>query len=311
MKIAIAGSGAMSSRFGLMLARAGHEVLLIDGWAEHVAAIRKSGLIADFNGQTIVTKLAIITPEELKRGQKVELVILFPKAQQLVGTLHAVAPLFSETTKMLCLTNGLDHEQLLSQCFAPENIFLGNTMWVADLIAPGHVKLAGIGHVNLQNLVPGQEDAARDLVQLLTDAGLHGRYHDNIRQTIYLKACVNGTVNGLCTLLDCNMQQLSELGSTDAMVKNIVEEFAAIAKVEEVYFNVCDTVSQIMELCRPEHLGFHYPSMHQDLVKNGRATEIDYLNGAISRKGRKYGIPTPYCDFLTQQIHAKEDLLVK
>lgn len=31
MKIAIAGAGAMGSRFGLMLHRAGHEVILIDG----------------------------------------------------------------------------------------------------------------------------------------------------------------------------------------------------------------------------------------------------------------------------------------
>lgn len=38
-------------------------------------------------------------------------------------------------------------------------------------------------------------------------------------------------------------------------------------------------------------------------------TEIDYINGAIVRKGKMYGIDTPYCEFLTQLIHCKEEIM--
>ena len=38
--------------------------------------------------------------------------------------------------------------------------------------------------------------------------------------------------------------------------------------------------------------GEHRPSMGQDMVK-GRRTEIEFLNGLISRKGDEVGIPTP------------------
>ena len=41
MKIAIAGAGAMGSRFGLMLKQGGNDVLLIDGWQEHINAIKR------------------------------------------------------------------------------------------------------------------------------------------------------------------------------------------------------------------------------------------------------------------------------
>ena len=44
---------------------------------------------------------------------------------------------------------------------------------------------------------------------------------------------------------------------------------------------------------------------HQDM-KNGRLTEIDYLNGAISKLGKKHNIQTPVCDAVTLMIHAKE-----
>lgn len=43
MKIIIAGAGAMGSRFGLMLHQAGNDVIFVDGWPEHIEAIRKTG----------------------------------------------------------------------------------------------------------------------------------------------------------------------------------------------------------------------------------------------------------------------------
>jgi 2-dehydropantoate 2-reductase len=44
-------------------------------------------------------------------------------------------------------------------------------------------------------------------------------------------------------------------------------------------------------------------SMGQDILK-GRRTEIDYLNGYVSTKGREVGIPTPICDALAATVNA-------
>ena len=44
MKIAVIGAGAMGGSFGGLLARAGHDVTLIDTWQEHVEAINRDGL---------------------------------------------------------------------------------------------------------------------------------------------------------------------------------------------------------------------------------------------------------------------------
>ena len=40
--------------------------------------------------------------------------------------------------------------------------------------------------------------------------------------------------------------------------------------------------NNIENLFDPSTGGLHYPSLYQDM-KNGRLTEIDYLNGAISK----------------------------
>ena len=45
--------------------------------------------------------------------------------------------------------------------------------------------------------------------------------------------------------------------------------------------------------------------MLQDL-EAGKTTEVDALVGFVGEQGRKYGIPTPTCDFLAAMVRFKE-----
>lgn len=309
MKIAIAGAGAMGSRFGIMLAKGGNEITLIDGWQAHVEAIQKNGLKANFNGEDIVVNLPIWLQSEVKEAQPVDLIILFTKAMQLDQMLQDIKPLIAQHTKVLCLLNGIGHEDIIEKYLPMENIFIGNTMWTAGMVGPGEVKLFGNGSIELQNLGQGQQQAAKDLAAVLSESGLNAKYSDNIHYSIYRKACVNGTMNSLCTVLDVNMAGLGNTTPAHDMVVTIVNEFASVAKCEGVQLDVKEVIEHVESCFDASTIGMHFPSMHQDLIKNNRLTEIDYINGAISRKGKKYQVPTPYCDLLTQLVHAKEQIL--
>lgn len=309
MKIAIAGAGAMGSRFGIMLQKGGNEVLLIDGWKEHVDAISQHGLKANFNGEDITVNIPVMLQSEVKTDQKMDLIILFTKAMQLEKMLQDITCIISEDTKVLCLLNGIGHEDVIEKFVPKKNIYIGNTMWTAGMEGAGKVKLFGNGSIELQNLDAGQEEGAKALATLLSASDLNAKYSNNIHYSIYRKACVNGTMNGLCTILDVNMASLGLTSSASAMVETIVNEFASVAKKEGIQLDVTEVISHVKTCFNAETIGMHYPSMHQDLIKNHRLTEIDYINGAVSRKGKKYGIATPYCDFLTQLVHAKEEIL--
>lgn len=309
MKVIIAGAGAMGSRFGIMLHKGGNDVTLVDGWPDHVNAIKKNGLKANFNGEDITVNIPVMLQSEIEASEKADLIILFTKAMQLDKMLQDVKPLISDQTKILCLLNGIGHEDTIEKYIPMENIFIGNTMWTAGLVGPGEVKLFGNGSVELQNLGKGQENAAKELANFLSKSNLNAKYSDNIHYSIYRKACVNGTMNCLCSILDVNMAELGATKPAHDMVVTVVNEFAAVAKHEGVDLDVKEVVEHVESCFDPETIGKHYPSMYQDLIKNHRLTEIDYINGAVSRKGKKYSIPTPYCDLLTQLIHAKEDIL--
>ena len=50
--------------------------------------------------------------------------------------------------------------------------------------------------------------------------------------------------------------------------------------------------------------------MAQDVHK-GRHSEIDFMNGLISRKGREVGVATPYNDAIIEAMHGIDDGSIK
>jgi 2-dehydropantoate 2-reductase len=293
-----------------MLHQAKNDVILIDGWQEHIDLIKQNGLKANFNGEEVVENISIYHQNDVSSVDfSADLVILFTKAMQLDGMMQSINNMVGENTKVLCLLNGIGHEDVIKKYVPLSNIILGNTMWTAGLEGPGKAKLFGNGSIDLQNLGTDGKEAAEEVIEVLNAANLNAKYSDNILSSIYKKACVNGTMNGLCTILDSNMADFGDTDVADDIVEAIVSEFAAVAERENATLNVPEVLAQIKTCYNRETIGLHHPSMYQDLIINNRLTEIDYINGAIVRKGKEYGIETPYCSFLTQLVHAKEQIL--
>lgn len=314
MKILIVGAGAMGSRLAIYLHRAGNQVQLLDGWADHVQAIRDHGLVADLNGEEVRADIPAHSFDEYKKegmaGQS-DLIIFLVKSAQLDPAVRLVKDEIHEETMALSLLNGLGHARTLQKYLDKENILLGNTMWTAGLEGPGRVKLEGDGFISLGDLAHTDQSTARakEVAQVFTEAGLDGRYTEEMGKIIYLKACVNGTANPLSAILEANIGQIREgLGNLD-LVHAIAREFIAVARAEGIEMTEEETFKYLDAGLSDESIKDHYPSMYQDLINQGRQTEIDFLNGAVWAKGEEYGIPTPYCQTLTCLVRAKEKLL--
>ena len=81
--------------------------------------------------------------------------------------------------------------------------------------------------------------------------------------------------------LDCEKIALASEGNTEAL-----------AEVERI---------MVGRTSSNPRAGIQRPSMAQDMAK-GRRTEIEFMNGYISRKGREVGIPTPSHDRLVELV---------
>lgn len=293
----------MGCRFGYQLSKTKHEVILLDNWDAHIEAIRKNGLkvTGDFN-ETV--QLPIMKPTEAR--EVADLIILLPKADQLPKMLQDIKGIIGEKTKVLSLLNGLGHATTMRRYVPDESIMVGVTIWLAGLKGPGHAHLQGPGSISVQNMV-GDGESVADMIAMFNEAGLNATYDDHVINAIWQKACVNGTMNPTCTILNCTIGELFGTEGGLNLVQGIFKEFIAVAKSETDGIDEEAIWKYIIDASKKA--SNHYPSMHQDLVQNGRKTEIDYLNGAVVFKGKRAGIPTPYCQMITEMVHAKEAML--
>ncbi|EHS84974.1 2-dehydropantoate 2-reductase [Limosilactobacillus gastricus PS3] len=308
MKVLVAGVGGMGTRFALCLAHAGNDVVVADGWQDRLSYLKKDGLKAKFNGQEVQVRVPAYAQTEVPTDQHFDVVLFLCKSMQLDQMVQDVLPAFDDNTFALCLMNGVGHEKTLAKYVDPDRVLLGNTMWTAQMTRPDHVFLGDDGSCELgsPNGNPASQKMAKQVVEVFSQAGLKAHYLDNPRYSVFRKGCVNGTLNTLCTLLECNLTEYSQTPGAHDMVVKIVDEFAAVDEKEGVNLDRQEVVDHVE--ASYDVIGDHYPSMYQDLIKNNRVTEIDYMNGYVSTHGHKYGLATPYCDLLTDLVHAKESV---
>src|SRR5699024_2039108 len=308
MKVAVAGVGAMGTRFALKLKQAGNDVTVVDGWDERVAALKQGGLRANLDGEEVAVDVPVYGQKEVPHDLHCDVVLFFTMSMQLEQMVKDMLPVFDDDTLALCLMNGIGHEKTLEKYLPKNRVFLGNTMWTAQMTRPDHVLLEDDGSCELRNVEPGdpQDRRAAELVKALDEAGLKARLLDDPRYSVFRKGCVNGTLKTLCTLFECNLEEFGQTSHAHEMVVGVVMESAAVGEIEGIHLDVDEAVKHVEDCYRV--IGAHYPSMYQDLVKNNRRTEIDYINGYVARHGKKYGLATPLCDLLTAELHTKEEL---
>ena len=76
-----------------------------------------------------------------------------------------------------------------------------------------------------------------------------------------------------------------------------------VAKRKRIKLVYDDPLAKVEAVC--EATSSNISSMLQDVLRKKR-TEIDYINGAVTRQGKALGIPTPVNDVLTNLVKTIE-----
>ena len=304
MKILFAGAGALGSRFGYMLFKNGEDVTFVDLWKEHVENITNNGLRVIIDDKELgYYNIPTYYPYDVEG--EYDVIFVATKSMQLRNMLAKVKHLMHENTKIICILNGLGHVDTLKEFVKEENILIGVTVWTSGLGGPGVLKAYGSGKTEIKQVKEENLEATKALIDRLNKAGLNMKYSDNTFQSIWHKAGLNCVLNTYCTLIDCNIGEYGSYEQNLELTRAVLNEVTEVGRAEGVDV-LQEVIEENLENCfDPNTAGLHYPSLYQDM-KNGRLTEIDYLNGAISKLGKKHNILTPVCDAVTLMIHAKE-----
>ncbi|CAB3762990.1 ketopantoate reductase family protein [Paraburkholderia solisilvae] len=280
MKVAVMGAGAVGCYYGGMLARAGHDVVLI-GRAQHVDAIRAQGLRLDTQSFDERVRVAASTDAHAAAGA--QLVLFCVKSTDTESAALQLRPHLAQDALILTLQNGVDNAERLRSQLA-QQVAAAVVYVAAGMAGPGHVKHNGRGE-----LVIEPSSASDAVARVLIAAGVPTEISDNVRGALWAKLILNCAYNALSALAQLPYGELVRREGVTDVMRDVVAECVAVARADQVVIpgDVDAAVRRIAETMTTQ-----YSSTAQDLAR-GRRSEIDHLNGYVVRRGAIRGVATP------------------
>jgi 2-dehydropantoate 2-reductase len=285
-RVTVVGAGAVGGYFGGMLARAGAPVMMI-GRAAFVEAVKKNGLFLD----TLQFKesVSVEASTELTDVRGAEIVLFCVKTTDNAATARALVPLLVPGALVVSMQNGVDNAEQIRAASGIDA--LSAAVYVSAAVPePGHIKHAGRG-----DLVVGPRNAKSErFARVFERAGIGCQIADDIAGELWTKFTWNCGLNAVSALGRAKYGQIA--GNPDArrLVEAVVYEVLAVAKAANIHppgfedpqvalagsFKIATQMAEALS------------STAQDMIR-GKRTEIDSLNGYISRRGAELGVPTP------------------
>jgi 2-dehydropantoate 2-reductase len=301
VRIAVIGCGAVGSLFAANLGTLHDvEVWAYDPWQEHVDAINAHGLRLSGAGAVVGRVRATADPAELPPS---DLGIVAVKSMHTSEAIAATAHAF-QAGAVCSVQNGVGNEELIVEHV--REVIRGTTFPAGHVIAPGHVgwDTKGDTHIGPFEPSPAPMEKVEALAEACTRAGMPTHALEDARGAQWRKLIFNAGSNAIAALTGRTHGQVAE-PPTRELAWAVMAEGRAVADAQGITLDM--SPEELFDhAARKDVAHGHKPSMLQD-VEARRATEIDFLNGAIVAFGERHGVGTPLNRSLTELIKGMEE----
>ena len=308
MKVVVLGAGAMGSLFGAMLVKAGNvETYMIDIWEEHVKTMNENGLTIQLSDKDEIIKpiYAFTSPEDVAKAMDgyADLIIVFVKGMFTETAIEEARCIIGPDTVFMTTQNGVGNGGRLAMLVDPQKVYFGTTSEGSNILAPGKIRFTSEKKDTCTHLMPFEGDITEKLIEicdLFTKAGLKTVASKEAEALVWEKLTLNAIGNCMSVLLRLTPFVFinDASGSGERLCEMMIDEIVAVAEAKGLDFDK-ERISWVMPFMRKLD---GYASMGFD-AKNHKPTEIDSINGAIAREGKKYGVPTPINETLYHMVN--------
>lgn len=302
MNIAILGPGAIGLLLAGYLQKTGARVTLVDELPERAALLNREGV--RWEGAGTDFRYTVPVTVGLEDPANTDLAILCVKAYHTAGAARGLARA-GYRGPVLTLQNGVGNAELIAGNCPRCAVIAGITSEGANLAAENHVRHAGAGKTSFGPVEYGRpgDRFLEELLSMLRSAGMDAELSGDPQSLIWGKVLVNAGINPLTAILSVRNGRILEIEHARLLMADLVTEGCEVVRRKGHRLMCDDPVSRVAEVCRLT--ADNYSSMYSD-IKNGRPTEIDFINGAIVREGESLGVPCPRNDAMTKIIHGLE-----
>lgn len=298
MRIVVFGAGAMGGAWGARLHEAGNDVVLVDVDHQRVKSINADGINFEERGRTRVVMVPATT--EIAHIGHADLAIVFVKSQHTRDVARSVAKALTDpATVVLTLQNGLGNAEAIAEEVGSGRVVAGVTYDSAVVDGQGVVRVTNSGSTYVGELSGDVSDRVRSIIDVFRESGADAHTTDDALGLLWGKALVNCVFNATCALTGYRSGEIGNFPIALGWAEKVAAETAQVAAALGITLPYDDPVERVRTVARGA--GSAKPSMLQD-VELGRVTEVEYINGAVVRAGRKAGVPTPYNEALTTLV---------
>jgi 2-dehydropantoate 2-reductase len=320
-RIGIIGAGAIGGVVGGLLAKAGHDVTLVDPWPEHVEQIKHGGLrLSGSCGEHLVPVTALHIHELALVREPFELAFVAVKSYDTEWAAQlAVDHLHRPDGVVVDFQNGINDHRVAA--VAGRERTLGCVILIgAGMYEPAHAIRTDRGSAGFKI---GEHDGrdsprARRVAEIMS-AVAPAQVTTNLWGERWSKLALNCMLNPLAGLSGLGTAEVRSEPVTRRLAAHLGTEVVRVGtalghRIEPILGIAARRFAEAADTATIEVLGKEIaadagsrtggrPSMLQDVMK-GRRTEIDYLNGFVAAEGRRVGIPTPFNDAVVEAFHA-------
>jgi 2-dehydropantoate 2-reductase len=294
--ILIVGAGAMACLFAAELAQAGYAVTMLDRWKTGIQALARHGVqVYDAAGQVRVFSVrAVSDPGEVGLARLALVLVKSWQTETIAGWLKTC---LDSDGLAVSIQNGLGNYETLLDVLGIERTSAAITTLGATQLGPAQVRVHSQGEIVL-----AQHARLAPLSELLASAGFQVRITPDITGLLWGKLIINAAINPITALLDVPNGRLLHLPDARQLMSRLAAETESVAGALGIQLPFANAMRQIENVL--QSTAENSSSMRQDLGR-GAPTEIDAINGAITRYGEACGVATPYNRAIWHLVRAR------
>jgi len=314
------GAGAIGGTMGAYLARAGHDVTLVDTVAEHVAAINRSGLSITGPIATFTAPLPAFTPDMLLGTW--DTIILATKAQHTATAVRMLLPHLTPAGCVVSAQNGLN-ELTIAEVVGEARTVGAFVNFGADYLEPGVILYGGHGAVVVGEAFGAPRVSPRALAirDAWRDFDQRAIATANIWGYLWGKEAY-GAMLFATALTDDSIADGLARPEYRALYIALAREILAVARARGVVpeaFDGFDPAAYLPEAPAGaaaqslDDLVVHnrksaktHSGIWRDLAVRKRPTEVDAQLGCVVSLGAEAGVPAPLTAAVVDLIHQIE-----
>ena len=318
--MSVVGTGANGGSIAADLALAGEEVVLIEQWPAHVEAMRARGITVEMPSRSITAPVRVLHLCEVATLRETfDVVLLVVKAYDTRWAAHLIAPYLKPDGVMVGVQNGMT-TSVVRDVAGPTRTVGAVIEITSSMTVPGIIDRHS-GPERSWFAIGGIDPAARTHEETVASVLRHSGHVEmvtDIEAAKWMKLVSNATTLVTSAILGLSIAEAAELPEMRNLMLRSGQEAldAAVGlgtAVVPIFGLTEDDVThpeKVVETVLDRLLeGFVLPhstsTVLQDWTK-GRRSEVDEINGHVTRTGHQLGWQTPVNTAVVELAHAIE-----